>query len=77
MPIYEYRCESCGQLVEAQQKMSDPRLTDCPACEGGKLTRILSLVNVGATASGREAASCERAEVPSCQQCGRAGTGCS
>ena len=77
MPVYDYRCETCGQLTEARQKMSDPRLTDCPHCPDGKLTRILSLVNVGARATGREAAHCDRQLVPSCQQCGKAGTGCS
>ena len=79
MPIYEYRCEQCGQILEVHQKMSDPRLTDCPACQDGRLVRILSLVNVGSGASGRQAASCTAAPepVPSCQMCGKAGTGCS
>jgi len=32
MPIYEYRCSSCGSQKDHLQKMSDPLLTDCPAC---------------------------------------------
>jgi len=32
MPIYAYRCESCGHRQDVLQKMSDPLLTDCPAC---------------------------------------------
>lgn len=32
MPIYEYRCSSCGSQKEHLQKISDPLLTDCPAC---------------------------------------------
>ncbi len=32
MPIYEYRCESCGHELEAMQKIADAPLTDCPAC---------------------------------------------
>ena len=31
MPIYEYRCDSCGAQKEHLQKMSDPQLTTCPA----------------------------------------------
>lgn len=42
MPIYEYRCESCGHEEEALQKMSDAPLTDCPACQTGNLKKKMS-----------------------------------
>ena len=32
MPIYAYRCTSCGHAQDVLQKMSDPVLTVCPAC---------------------------------------------
>jgi putative FmdB family regulatory protein len=32
MPIYAYRCESCGFQKDALQKMSDAPLTTCPQC---------------------------------------------
>ncbi|WP_310085637.1 FmdB family zinc ribbon protein [Paraburkholderia phenoliruptrix] len=32
MPIYAYRCESCGFGKDVLQKMSDPQLTQCPEC---------------------------------------------
>ena len=32
MPIYAYRCESCGHAKDVLQKVSDPVLTTCPAC---------------------------------------------
>ncbi|MGB6006733.1 FmdB family zinc ribbon protein [Castellaniella sp.] len=32
MPIYVYRCSHCGHQQDVLQKMSDPRLTVCPAC---------------------------------------------
>jgi putative FmdB family regulatory protein len=32
MPIYAYRCESCGHAKDVLQKISDPLLTMCPAC---------------------------------------------
>ena len=32
MPIYAYRCSSCGHAKDVLQKMSDPVLTVCPAC---------------------------------------------
>ena len=32
MPIYAYRCSSCGHAKDVLQKLSDPLLTTCPAC---------------------------------------------
>lgn len=43
MPIYEYRCESCGHELEALQKMSDPLLTQCPECGQASLKKALSV----------------------------------
>jgi putative FmdB family regulatory protein len=36
MPIYEYRCNTCGYQNDFLQKISEPPLTDCPEC--GKST---------------------------------------
>ncbi len=32
MPIYAYRCESCGFEKDALQQISDAPLTQCPSC---------------------------------------------
>ncbi len=32
MPIYAYKCESCGFAKDVLQKMSDAPLEVCPAC---------------------------------------------
>lgn len=32
MPIYAYRCATCGHAQDVLQKMSDPLLSVCPAC---------------------------------------------
>ncbi|WP_322005885.1 FmdB family zinc ribbon protein [Paraburkholderia tropica] len=32
MPIYAYRCESCGFAKDVLQKISDAPLTQCPSC---------------------------------------------
>ena len=32
MPIYAYKCASCGFAKDMLQKMSDPPLTTCPSC---------------------------------------------
>ena len=42
MPIYEYRCKSCGTVLEVMQKMSDPPRVHCDACDADALERIIS-----------------------------------
>jgi putative FmdB family regulatory protein len=32
MPIYAYKCDSCGFAKDVLQKMSDAQLTQCPSC---------------------------------------------
>ena len=41
MPRYEYRCDSCGDTFEVQQKFSDPPLEVHPTC-GGHVERLIS-----------------------------------
>lgn len=33
MPIYAYKCSSCGHAQDVLQKISDPLLTVCPECK--------------------------------------------
>ena len=32
MPIYAYKCASCGHAKDVLQKLSDAPLTQCPSC---------------------------------------------
>lgn len=41
MPLYEYRCQTCGRNQEVLQKMSDPPLKVCEVC-GGEMKRLVS-----------------------------------
>ena len=41
MPIYEYQCAACGQVLEKWQKFSEAPLAVCPQC-GGSLEKIIS-----------------------------------
>lgn len=34
MPIYEYECESCRNVFEITQRMTDDPLSSCPDCDG-------------------------------------------
>ena len=51
MPIYEYRCTSCGADLEIFQHMEDPTLTVCPECKG-KLKKVFSPVGIVFKGSG-------------------------
>ncbi len=42
MPIYEYRCESCGHEMEVMQRMSDAPPKNCPACGKPTLKKKIS-----------------------------------
>lgn len=41
MPLYEYKCKSCGDIFEVMQKFSDEPLTLHEAC-GGAVERLIS-----------------------------------
>lgn len=42
MPTYEYVCKSCGYGWEAQQRISEPPLTECPKCQKATAQRQIS-----------------------------------
>jgi putative FmdB family regulatory protein len=46
MPIYTYRCESCGVRFEREQSFSDAPLKICPECRKKSLRKIISPVGV-------------------------------
>ncbi len=52
MPIYEYRCTSCGQEKEVLQKLSDPPLTECSVCGKSTLRKLVSAAGFHLKGSG-------------------------
>jgi putative FmdB family regulatory protein len=52
MPIYEYRCSSCGHELEALQKLSDAPLVACPSCKTGALVKLVSAAGFQLKGSG-------------------------
>jgi putative FmdB family regulatory protein len=41
MPLYDYRCQKCGETFEVRRKFSDPPLTAHEGC-GGAVEQLLS-----------------------------------
>lgn len=52
MPIYAYRCESCGHALDALQKISDAALTKCPQCGAEKLRKQVTAAGFQLKGSG-------------------------
>ncbi len=52
MPIYEYRCSSCGAQKDVMQKLSDAPLTTCPECGKETFSKQLSAAGFQLKGSG-------------------------
>jgi putative FmdB family regulatory protein len=52
MPVYTYRCESCGVQFEKTQKFSDSPLTRCPECGKKELRKVYTPVGIVFKGSG-------------------------
>jgi putative FmdB family regulatory protein len=52
MPIYTYRCESCGVQFEEHQHYDDPPLTVCPECGEESLRKLYLPVGIVFKGSG-------------------------
>jgi putative FmdB family regulatory protein len=52
MPIYAYKCESCGHAKDVLQKISDAPLTDCPACGAATFKKQLTAAGFQLKGSG-------------------------
>ena len=52
MPIYAYRCASCGHAKDVLQKISDPLLTVCPACGAEALQKQVTAAGFQLKGSG-------------------------
>jgi putative FmdB family regulatory protein len=52
MPIYEYRCESCGHQQEFLQKVGDAPLTVCTQCGKPSFSKMVSAAGFQLKGSG-------------------------
>jgi len=70
MPVYEYRCENCGEQIEVLVRSGASTTLTCPNCGSPRLEKLLSVPYVisgerrpaGLTCCGRD----ERCEAPPC-----------
>jgi len=52
MPIYEYRCSSCGFQKEYLRKLSDPIISGCPECGKQTFSKMLTAAGFQLKGSG-------------------------
>ncbi len=52
MPIYEYRCNSCGAQKDVLQKLGDAPLAVCPECGKESFSKQLSAAGFQLKGSG-------------------------
>jgi putative FmdB family regulatory protein len=52
MPIYAYKCESCGHAKDILRKMSDEPLTVCPQCGESSFKKQLTAAGFQLKGSG-------------------------
>ncbi len=76
MPIYEYRCSSCGAQKDVMQKYSDAPLTDCPECGKATFSKQISAAGFQLKGNGYYATDFKdkpKSE-PACSPCAAAGS---
>ena len=52
MPIYGYRCSSCGLEKDVMQKISEAPLTTCPSCGASTFAKQMSAAGFQLKGSG-------------------------
>ncbi len=52
MPIYAYKCDSCGFAKDVLQKLSDVPLTQCPSCGVSSFSKQLTAAGFQLKGSG-------------------------
>jgi len=67
MPIYDYRCSSCGTQKDVMQKMSDAELTTCPNCGQETFSKQLTAAGFQLKGSGYYATDFKNPPAPKCE----------
>jgi putative FmdB family regulatory protein len=52
MPIYAYKCGSCGHAKDVLQKISDPALSTCPECGAAAFAKQITAAGFQLKGSG-------------------------
>jgi putative FmdB family regulatory protein len=75
MPLYEFRCEKCDNVIERLCRMgSNGKGLKCPKCGGAKMRRLMSVFSArstgesgAATAVGSSCSTCTSGDCTTCR----------
>ncbi|KPJ59948.1 MAG: hypothetical protein AMJ46_09225 [Latescibacteria bacterium DG_63] len=74
MPIYEFKCRSCGEQFEKLCIVGEDKGVRCPRCGGHRSERLFSLFGVRSssksTSSSHSGSSCSSCGSGTCSTCG-------
>ncbi|MGD2119036.1 MAG: zinc ribbon domain-containing protein [Chromatiales bacterium] len=76
MPIYDYKCDSCGHETEIMHKMSEEPKTICPECGEEALKKMLSAAGFRLKGSGWYETDFKSGNKKNLHDSGNAGAGC-
>lgn len=72
MPIFEYRCQQCGNEFE-KLVFNRSAVVECPACDGGQVTKKFSTFGMkssGTFVPSTGGGGCSSCSSHSCSTCG-------
>ncbi len=70
MPIYDFSCRDCGEVVEVLVRGTDGQAAHCPECASNNMEKLVSssyVIRMGAPKS--DMTSCGRAEPCQTSEC--------
>ncbi len=45
MPVYEYYCSGCNQVMEVEQRITEEPLHTCPRCGSRSIKKLISMTH--------------------------------
>lgn len=75
MPIYAYRCSTCGYAKDVLQKMSDPVLSVCPECGASTFQKQVTAAGFQLKGSGWYVTDFRGGDKPAAPKAGNAESG--
>ena len=66
MPIFEYKCNDCGKVIEFLEKSSKPQKHKCDKCGSSNMQKMLS----GFAVQNKSSSPCDICPGPSQAECG-------
>jgi putative FmdB family regulatory protein len=76
MPIYEYKCNDCGNLYELLLPRMEEKPRPCPKCTSANTEKLMSAIGGISMGGGGEPSCASGGGCPGASSCRAAGGGC-